>query len=119
MNNHQSAFLIGTKFYKADNYSVQGPGSDSIEPDFNFDISNYPNYNNQSNYRYPNLNIALFGENIFKINKSLSITPGIRFEHIKTESIGFYKKINLDGADNVILDSTIYNNNNNEVNLSH
>ena len=114
LNNHQSAFLIGTKFYKADNYSEQGPGSDSIEPDFNFDISNYPNYNNQSNYRYPNLNIALFGENIFKINNSLSITPGIRFEHIKTESIGFYKKINLDGADNVILDSTIYNNNNNE-----
>lgn len=114
LNNHQSAFMIGTKFYKADNYSVQGPGSDSIEPDFNFDISNYPNYNNQSNYRYPNLNIALFGENIFKINTSLSFTPGIRFEHIKTESIGFYKKINLDGADNVILDSTIYNNNNNE-----
>ena len=114
LNNHQSAFLIGTKFYKADNYSEQGPGSDSIEPDFNFDISNYPNYNNQSNYRYPNLNIALFGENIFKINNSISITPGIRFEHIKTESIGFYKKINLDGADNVILDSTIYNNNNNE-----
>ena len=25
LNNHQSAFLIGTKFYKADNYSEQGP----------------------------------------------------------------------------------------------
>tara|TARA_B110000259_G_scaffold75475_1_gene88726 strand:- start:7026 stop:9467 length:2442 start_codon:yes stop_codon:yes gene_type:complete len=113
LNNHQSAFLIGTKFYKADNYSEQGPGSDNIEPDFNFDRLNYPHYNNQSNYRYPNLNIALFGENIFKINQYLSITPGFRLEHIKTESIGFYKKINLDAADNVILDSTIYNNNNN------
>ena len=64
INNHQSAFLIGTKFYKADNYSEQGPGSDNIEPDFNFDRLNYPHYNNQSNYRYPNLTLRYL-EKIF------------------------------------------------------
>ena len=79
--------------------------------DFNFYSTEFPNYNNQSNYQYPNLNIAFFGENLFYINNKLSITPGFRIEHIKTESIGYYKKINLDGAGNVILNQQLFNNN--------
>jgi hypothetical protein len=31
-------------------------------------------------YTFPNLNLALFGENIFKISSNFSITPGFRFE---------------------------------------
>jgi Fe(3+) dicitrate transport protein len=37
----------------------------------------------------------------------LSITPGFRIEYIKTESNGYYKQINTDGAGNVILNETI------------
>jgi Fe(3+) dicitrate transport protein len=37
-------------------------------------------YGNQSDYTFPNLNLALFGENIFKISSNFSITPGFRFE---------------------------------------
>ena len=103
--------LIGSKFYKSDNTSQQGPGSNSNDADFNFYSTEFPNYNNQSNYQYPNLNIAFFGENLFYINNKLSITPGFRIEHIKTESIGYYKKINLDGAGNVILNQQLFNNN--------
>ena len=114
LSKYTSNFLLGLKFYKSSNSSLQGPGSNQSEADFNFDYSNYPNYNNQSNYSYPNLNIAFFGENLIRINNKLSITPGFRVEHIKTESIGYYKKINLDGAGNVILNNTIYNNNENE-----
>ena len=40
----------------------------------------------------------------------LSITPGIRLEYIKTQSDGFYKKINRDAAGNVIFDSTVLEN---------
>ena len=107
----KSNLLLGTKFYKSDNSSRQGPGSSNHDADFNFYTADFPNYNNQSMYKYPNLNIAFFGENLFYINKKLSITPGFRIEHIKTESIGSYKKINLDAADNVILNQTIFNNN--------
>ena len=107
----KSNLLLGTKFYKSDNSSRQGPGSSNNDADFNFYTDEFPNYNNQSMYQYPNLNIAFFGENLFYINKKLSITPGFRFEHIKTESNGSYKKINLDAADNVILNQTIFNNN--------
>lgn len=105
--NKKSVFLIGFKFYKSDNDSQQGPGSSNIDADFEFSLQDFPNYNNQSKYNYPNLNYALFGENIFYLTEKFSITPGFRFEYIKTESDGFYKKINLDGAGNVILNKTI------------
>ena len=52
--------------------------------------------------------MALFGENIFYLNEKLSLTPGIRFENIITKSDGFYKKINLDAAGNVILNEINY-----------
>ena len=109
--NQRSNLLLGGKFYKSDNISQQGPGSNFSDADFNFYTTEFPNYNNQSNYEYPNLNIAFFGENLFYINDKLSITPGFRIEHIKTESIGYYKKINLDGAGNVILNQQLFNNN--------
>ena len=107
----RSNLLLGGKFYKSDNISQQGPGSNFSDADFNFYTTEFPNYNNQSNYEYPNLNIAFFGENLFYINNKLSITPGFRIEHIKTESIGYYKKINLDGAGNIILNQQLFNNN--------
>ena len=107
----RSNLLLGSKFYKSDNISQQGPGSNFSDADFNFYTTEFHKYNNQSNYEYPNLNIAFFGENLFYINDKLSITPGFRIEHIKTESIGYYKKINLDGAGNVILNQQLFNNN--------
>jgi Fe(3+) dicitrate transport protein len=57
------------------------------------------------------LNFAVFGENIFKLTPRFSVTPGFRFEKIKTQAIGSYRKINLDLAGNVILDQTIYEDN--------
>jgi len=105
--NKKNTFLIGAKFYKAENSNQQGPGSDGVGPDFDIQLDDYPNYTNQSAYDYPNLNMAVFGENIIYVNDKLSITPGFRFEHIKTESDGFFKNINLDAAGNVILNETI------------
>ncbi|CAM1368355.1 TonB-dependent receptor family protein [Tenacibaculum xiamenense] len=103
----KATFLIGTKFYKADNTSIQGPGTDGNDANFSVALDRFPNYTNQSNYNNPNLNIAVFGENIFYVNDKLSITPGFRVEYIKTESDGFVKRINLDGAGNVIFNETI------------
>ena len=99
---NKSYFLIGLKYYKSNSSSIQGPGSSDSDANFNFQNSFYPNYTNQSNYIYPNQNIALFGENIFYLNNKISITPGFRYENIITKSDGFYRKINLDGAGNVI-----------------
>ncbi|MFD0992865.1 TonB-dependent receptor family protein [Tenacibaculum geojense] len=112
--NKNATFLIGTKYYNAENSSIQGPGSNGSDADFNSAIDDYPNYGSQSNYKNPNQNIAVFGENIFYLNDKLSITPGVRFEYIKTGSDGFFKRINTDGAGNVILNETIASNESNE-----
>ncbi|WP_395060139.1 TonB-dependent receptor domain-containing protein [Flavobacterium sp.] len=104
IKNNTSAFLIGAKYYQSDNSGIQGPGSSGSDANFNLSTNEFPLYQNQSNYKYPNLNVAIFGENIFKITPKFSITPGFRFEKIKTQANGFYRKINLDLAGNVILD---------------
>ena len=69
-----------------------------------------PNYSYQSNYSYPNKNLALFSEQIFYLNKKISISPGVRYEYINTRANGNYKKINLDGAGNVIQDQILLEN---------
>ena len=78
------------------------------DADFNFYSQQFPYYNNQSNYRYPNLNLAFFAENIFYIDSNLSITPGIRFEHINTKSNGQYRNIRFNLAQQPIFDTTYY-----------
>lgn len=107
LRGNNSTFLIGAKYYQSNNKGIQGPGSSGNDADFNLANEEFPFYQNQSNYRYPNLNVTFFAENIFKLSQKFSITPGIRFEKIKTQADGYYRKINLDGAGNVILDETI------------
>lgn len=99
--------LVGTKFYKANNSNTQGPGSDGSDANFSFQNEAFPNYPNQNDYVYPNLNWALFTEHIFPLSKRFSITPGARFEYINTQSDGFYRRINTDAAGNVIQNEVI------------
>ncbi|WP_308736876.1 TonB-dependent receptor domain-containing protein [Nonlabens tegetincola] len=99
----KSILLLGSKYYNADNSSQQGPGSEGSDPNFEFQTDRFPNYPNQNAYSNPNLNLSLFGENIFYINDKWSVTPGFRLEYIKTESDGFFERINTDAAGNVIL----------------
>ena len=108
--NKKSIFLFGLKYYKSSNSSTQGPGTNGSGANFDFQYEEYPFYNNQSNYNYPNLNVSLFTENIFYISDVFSITPGIRYENIRTESDGYFSQINFDGAGNVIFDNTVYEN---------
>ena len=61
---------------------MQGPGSNLSNADFNLYFDEFPNYNNQSVYKYPNQNISFFGENIIKLSEKLSLTPGFRLDYI-------------------------------------
>jgi Fe(3+) dicitrate transport protein len=69
-----------------------------------------PFYANQSDYIFPNLNFAVFGE-YFQNFLQLFYHPGFRFEKIRTQAEGSYRKINLDLAGNVILDENQQENN--------
>ncbi|TXE10950.1 TonB-dependent receptor [Gelidibacter salicanalis] len=105
-----STFLLGTKFYRANNAEEQGPGSEGIGPNFEIQSDRFPNYSNQSAFDFPNFNMAVFGENILYATDQFSVTPGFRFEYIKTQSEGFYKRINTDAAGNVIFEESVADN---------
>lgn len=85
-----AVLLLGAKYYKANNVALQGAGSLGEDADFSFDANN-SSYPNVSNFTFPNQNFAFFGEHILYIKDRLSITPGFRIEHIKTESQGTYR----------------------------
>ena len=110
LGNTESALLLGSKIYRTDNDQRQGPGTTASNADFNFADDEFPNYERQSQFNFPNSNLAFFGENIFNITPKFTLTPGFRLEHIKTESIGSYKNIVLDLADNPLLNEEIEDN---------
>ena len=101
----KSTFLIGTKFYKANNTNMQGPGSDGSDADFKMYLDESPDYPRQSDSKFPNLNVSLFGENIIYINDKLSITPGFRLEYINTKRDEIVKEFKFDAAGNKIDES--------------
>ena len=102
-----AVLLLGTKYYQSRNKQKQGSGTVASDADFSFTDAQYPNYEPQSQFEYPNLNLALFGENIFNLAPQLTLTPGFRLEHIRTQSEGSYKNIAEDLAGNVILNEEI------------
>ena len=112
-----NALLIGAKYYQSKNSGLQGPGSSGTDANFNVATNEFPLYATQSDYNYPNLNMAVFGENIFRVSDKFSITPGFRIEKIRTQAEGSYRRINLDFAGNPILDETIYEDNIKDRNL--
>lgn len=100
--NKKATFLVGSKFYKANNSDFQGPGSADADANFSSAINDFPDYRIQGDFRNPNLNLAFFGENIFYISDKLSVTPGARVEYIKTASNGLGIITNQDAAGNPI-----------------
>ncbi len=106
----ESALLLGSKIYKTDNNQRQGPGTNASNADFNFSDDAFPNYERQSQFDFPNFNLAFFGENIFNITPKFTLTPGFRLEHIKTESIGSFRNVVLDLAGNPLLNEEIDDN---------
>ena len=98
--NRNAVLLLGSKFYKSKNQALQGAGSNGANADFTLQEEEFPFYPNQSSFDFPNLNWAFFGEHIFYLNNKFSITPGFRFEYIKTESEGTFRSIDFDLAGN-------------------
>jgi len=115
--NKKSTLLLGAKYYQAYNSEEQAPGSTGSDANFNFveyELNELPTELRQSDFDFPNLNFAGFGENIFYISDTFSATPGFRLEYIKTESVGTYRSLNRDLAGNVLLDTTFEDNRTNE-----
>lgn len=103
IKNNPQNLLVGVRTYKGHTDRQQGignNGSTGNSSDFNYVINDENAY---SKYIFPNYNVALFAENIFKVSPKFSIIPGIRFENIITKADGFYSNIVKDQAGNVLL----------------
>ncbi|WP_345232693.1 TonB-dependent receptor domain-containing protein [Hymenobacter saemangeumensis] len=87
-----SVLLVGARYYKGYNHSIQGFGPSGRGADFRFvgPEEGYSIQNGTSDYEFPNYNAAAFAENIIYFGDKLSITPGLRIEHIRTTADGSY-----------------------------
>ena len=107
LGKQKNTFLLGTRIYRGTSTARQGFGSSGSDANFNF---LNPDNLEDSDYRFPNENYAFFAENIFKINDKFSLTPGLRWENIRTFANGYYKRYVIDGAGNIIVQDKINEN---------
>ncbi len=84
-----ATFLIGSRYYQGLTTNQQGNASDGYDADFTF---LNPDDLERSDYKFPSKNLSFFAENLFNIHKKWTITPGVRFEYIRTASDGYYKE---------------------------
>lgn len=113
MKNQHGAFLAGARGYIGKTNTKQGNAPNTSIADFSF--LNEDNVE-QSNFDFPSHNISLFAENIFLIKK-FTITPGIRFEHIKSRSEGFYKNYVIHPNGDTLSNTTVNDMKNSERNI--
>ncbi len=105
LGHEQSAFLIGARFYHGFTHRRQGLGPAGDKPTFRY---NNPDRLEDSDFDLPGKNYSAFIENIFTITPRFSITPGLRYEYIKTEARGYY---NPTSAGNGLKDTLVFESN--------
>lgn len=106
-----SALVVGGRVYKGFTERSQGLGPAGKEADFRYENAERLE---GSDFELPSFNASAFVENVFSLSEKLSITPGLRFEHIVTQARGYYRDTRTDLAGNVIYDTTIYEDKTNE-----
>jgi len=92
--------VAGVRIYQGNTFSRQGDADNGRDANFNFPNDTYPE---NFEYKYPNQNVALFAEHIFRFG-SLSFTPGLRFEYINTKADGYFRQRSFDFAGNLLAD---------------
>jgi len=93
--------LLGVRYYHGHTNRKQGLGSDGSDADFTYGTTQ-TDQDAFTHYIFPENNVAVFAENIFRVTPKFSIIPGARFENIDTKAIGSYTTVNTDMAGNVI-----------------
>jgi Fe(3+) dicitrate transport protein len=101
-----STALAGLRYYQGHTDRQQGfgnNGSTANRGDFNFTPVYGRDTLKYSSYTFPEHNLTLFAENIFRLTDRFNIIPGVRFEQIATTAKGSYTNALFDGAGNIIL----------------
>jgi Fe(3+) dicitrate transport protein len=85
----KNSLLIGTRLYRGFTNFSQSFGSAGFDADFT-QIDTAFLDRRKSDFEFPNFNAALFAEKIIRLNRKLSLIPGVRYEYIDTRSEGFF-----------------------------
>jgi Fe(3+) dicitrate transport protein len=88
LGKHKSTIAGGIRYAYAW-FKRQGGGEGTTNSDFDLSITGDWGYN----LNFTTTNIAPFAENIFRIGDKFTITPGFRFEYLKSSAKG-YKIVN-------------------------
>lgn len=95
----KSILVVGNRLYFGHTNRSQGEANSEYGPNFSFLNPTEPE---DSDFKFPNQNVAFFAENIFNLSEKWSIIPGIRYEYIGTEANGYYFDRRYDNAGNII-----------------
>jgi Fe(3+) dicitrate transport protein len=95
----RSAVVVGTRYYNGLTDRMQGDANNADTPDFEFLNPDDPE---EFDYEFPSQNYAFFVENLTHLSSKLSVTAGLRVEHIRTDSEGIWKLNRFDFAGNLI-----------------
>ncbi|MFT6166595.1 MAG: Fe(3+) dicitrate transport protein [Vicingaceae bacterium] len=85
----QNTLLVGTRLYRGLTNFSQGFGTTGSVANFAKVDTSFLD-RRRSDFEFPNLNAAVFIEKIVKLSTTLSLIPGLRFEHIETQSQGYF-----------------------------
>ena len=104
MRERIAVLLAGARVFYGNSHARQGQASSGSDQDFSFtDPTTFAG----TDYRFPNLNLALFTQNIIPLGKHISLTPGVRLEHISTRASGTVLETIENGAGEIV-DDTLY-----------
>lgn len=81
------AVLLGTRLYSGNTNNQQGAAPDGKDAEFKF---LNPDRLEGSDFDFPSRNAAVFAEALIPMIGCWYLTPGIRFDHIVTQSDGYY-----------------------------
>jgi Fe(3+) dicitrate transport protein len=95
LGSNLSTLVFGYRYYQGYTTNQQGDASDGSGPDFEF---LNPTNLEQSDYEFPSKNLAFFTENLINLGDKWTLTPGIRYEYIRTTADGYYKEKVLSGG---------------------
>jgi len=98
-----SVLLVGSRYYDGFTWRREGDGDAKSGPTFEY----LEEDRLDSDFDLPSQNVSFFVENVFNITPNFSITPGARFEYIKTQSDGYFRREVKDLAGNILVDEKI------------
>ncbi|MGF1533585.1 MAG: TonB-dependent receptor domain-containing protein [Bernardetiaceae bacterium] len=95
----RSALVMGLRYYDGLTRRKQGWASAADTPDFRLLNAEDPE---EFSYRFPSQNQAVFVENLLYLTPRLSLTTGLRLEHIRTDAEGTWRLNRFDFAGNLV-----------------